>query len=67
MSMCKVCVEKKNSLFQIFNVIVIYEVDQPALKKLWWMLQKDSLSQDMFLIGPLGPEKLWIAHVCRVD
>jgi len=27
------------------------------------MLQKDSLGQDMFLIGPPGPEKFRIAHI----
>ena len=26
------------------------------------MLQKDNLGQDMFLIGPPGPEKLRLAH-----
>lgn len=27
------------------------------------MLQKDNLGQDMFLIGPPGPEKFRIAHI----
>ena len=27
------------------------------------MLQKDNLGQDMFLIGPPGPEKFRIAHL----
>ncbi len=27
------------------------------------MLQKDNLGQDMFLIGPPGPEKFRIAHM----
>ncbi|KZS03496.1 Protein C12.2 [Daphnia magna] len=39
------------------------ELDQSTLKKLRWMLQKDVLGQDMFLIGPPGPEKFRIAHL----
>ncbi|KAI9565843.1 hypothetical protein GHT06_009640 [Daphnia sinensis] len=40
-----------------------FELDQSTLKKLRWMLQKDVLGQDMFLIGPPGPEKFRIAHL----
>jgi len=38
------------------------DVDQSTLKKLRWMLQKDVIGQDMFLIGPPGPEKFKVAH-----
>lgn len=38
-------------------------LDQATLKKLRWMLQKDNLKQDIFLIGPPGPEKLRIASI----
>lgn len=34
---------------------------QGTLAQLRWMLQKSSLSQDMFLIGPPGPERRWLA------
>lgn len=35
--------------------------NQDVVKHLRWMLQKDSLKQDMFLLGPPGPLKRWLA------
>ena len=35
--------------------------NQEIIKHLRWMLQKDNLRQDMFLIGPPGPLKRWLA------
>ena len=37
------------------------EPSQGTLKKLKWMIQKDELGQDIFLIGPPGPSKLRLA------
>ncbi len=34
---------------------------QEALAHLRWMLQKDSLGQDIFLVGPPGPQRRWLA------
>jgi replication-associated recombination protein RarA len=50
-------------LINIFNFEDNIDPDQSTLKKLRWMLQKDALGQDMFLIGPPGPEKFKIAHL----
>jgi von Willebrand factor A domain-containing protein 8 len=36
-------------------------VPQETLQHLRWMLQKDSLQQDMFLIGPPSPQRRWLA------
>eukprot|EP00048_Salpingoeca_helianthica_P001847 m.52144 g.52144 ORF g.52144 m.52144 type:complete len:1852 (-) comp11758_c0_seq1:56-5611(-) len=35
--------------------------DQIALRHLRWMMQKDQLKQDMFLIGPPGPQRARLA------
>jgi hypothetical protein len=35
--------------------------NQDMVKHLRWMLQKDILKQDMFLLGPPGPLKRWLA------
>ena len=37
------------------------ELDQSTLKQLKWLLQKDKLAQDIFLIGPPGPAKFRLA------
>lgn len=52
-----------NIVINIFYFKDHLELDQSTLKKLRWMLQKDVLGQDMFLIGPPGPEKFRIAHL----
>ena len=36
-------------------------VPQETLRHLRWMLQKDSLYQDMFLVGPPSPHRRWLA------
>ena len=37
------------------------QVPQETLQHLRWMLQKDSLHQDMFLVGPPSPYRRWLA------
>ncbi|KAL6063347.1 von Willebrand factor A domain containing 8, partial [Balamuthia mandrillaris] len=37
------------------------DTSQEVLGHLRWMLQKDQLQQDMFLIGPPGPSRRWLA------
>ena len=42
-------------------VVVTEDLPQTTLKHLRWMIQKDVLGQDMFLIGPPGPMRREVA------
>lgn len=37
------------------------DVDRTTLRRLRWMLQKEALGQDVFLVGPPGPAKRRLA------
>ena len=37
------------------------QLSQDSLRHLRWLLQKDQLGQDAFLIGPPGPRKRWLS------
>ena len=39
----------------------VENLSQDSLKHIRWLLQKDLLGQDAFLIGPPGPRKRWIS------
>ena len=39
----------------------VENLSQDSLRHIRWLLQKDLLGQDAFLIGPPGPRKRWIS------
>ena len=39
----------------------VNNLSQDSLRHIRWLLQKDELGQDAFLIGPPGPRKRWIS------
>ena len=48
---------------ECFRVPQVSHVEdtQRCLQQLRWMLQKDAMGQDLFLIGPPGPMRRWLA------
>ena len=47
-------------------IVVLAEAPQSIMRHLRWIMQKDSLGQDVFLIGPPGPLRRNIAMMYLV-
>ena len=43
------------------SLALVTFIFQDSLKHIRWLLQKDNLGQDSFLIGPPGPRRRWLA------